>query len=127
MGVLKCGSKRGEENRGALPEQGMPWWREQKMIEECQHQRDPATLKRLCRIIEWSKMEEQPIAVIYAHRYGPTSMIGQVVRIDLVQRWLILNNGREEVIPFSLILGAEKVPEAAGQGVDGMDGSVKTG
>ena len=75
---------------------------------------DPEALEEIGRMIEWSKLEEQAIEITNASKYGPKKYMGHVVRIDPVERWLVMRNGEDkELIPFSVIIGAEEPSDDA--------------
>jgi len=66
-------------------------------------------IEEISRLISWSKMEEKPITLIYADRYGSKQITGVIVRIDPIERWLIIQGeeGRR-LIPLAQIVGAEE-------------------
>lgn len=111
--ALERGNKLWEGHRMILPEYEEELWRERKKKEEYRPpELDPDALEEIARMIEWSMTEEEPVEITYASKHGPKTYIGHVVRIDPVERWLIMRNGREkEMIPFSIILGAGEPPE----------------
>src|SRR5699024_12696897 len=92
MKALERGNKLWEGHRIILPEYEDQLWRERKKKEEYR----PPALEEIGRMIEWSKVEEQAIVITYASKYGPKKYIGHVVRIDPVERWLVMRNGRSE-------------------------------
>ncbi|PTM51712.1 YolD-like family protein [Desmospora activa] len=110
---LNRGNKLWEGNRIILPEHEESLWQAQRKSEEYQPpELDPDALEEIGRIIAWSKLEEQAIEVTYAAKYGTDKYIGHVVRIDPVERWLILQNGEDKkLFPFSIIIGAEKMTD----------------
>ena len=66
-------------------------------------------VEEISRLISWSKAQEKPITLIYADRYGPKRITGVVVRIDPIERWLVIEGEEDrELISFSKIIGAEK-------------------
>jgi len=85
---------------------------EQKQREREYHPPELAadTLEEIGRVIEWSKVKKQPIAVTYASKYGPKRCVGYVTRLDPIERWLVIQNAEDKrMIPLSKIIGAEAV------------------
>lgn len=115
MRSLERRNKLWEGHRMILPEHEAQLWRARQREEEY---RPPVlaedALQEISRLIERSYLEEQPIEVTYASSYGPQKYIGYVMRIDPVERWLVMQNGADkELIPFSIITGAEELFEDA--------------
>lgn len=113
--ALERGNKLWEGHRMILPEHEAKLGQERQREEEY---RPPLlaedVLQEISRLIERSHLEEQPIEVTYASSYGPQKYIGYVMRIDPVERWLVMQNGADkELIPFSKIIGAEELFEDA--------------
>lgn len=109
--ALERGNKLWEGHRMILPQQEERLWQERKRQEEY---RPPVleedALEEINRVIRWSWMEAQPIQVTYGSKYGERKYIGYVMRLDPVERWLILRNGEDkELIPFSIITKAEEL------------------
>lgn len=72
---------------------------------------DSISLQRVCRLIECSKLEEQPIVIRFVNSGRVRESIGHVVGIDLVKRMLLICNGEfQEAISFTAIVGADKLP-----------------
>mgnify|MGYP001229412615 CR=1 FL=1 len=68
-------------------------------------------MEEISRLIAWSKTQEKPIALTYAERFGPKRITGVIVRIDPIERWLVIQTETEEdrrMIPLSQIIGAEE-------------------
>lgn len=66
-------------------------------------------VEEISRLISWSKAQEKPITLIYADRFGPKRITGVIVRIDPIERWLILQGEEDRrMIPLAQIVGAEE-------------------
>lgn len=67
-------------------------------------------LTEIGRLIEQSYRDRTPIQLTVAGKWEPLQRTGIVVRIDAVERWLVLQSGDErEMIPFRSVLAAEEV------------------
>ena len=115
MKALERGNKLWEGHRIILPEYEDQLWRERKKKEEYRPPAlEPEALEEIGSMIEWSKVEEQAIVITYASKYGPKKYIGHVIRIDPVERWLVMRNGEDkELIPFPAIIGVEEPSDDA--------------
>ncbi|PTX60801.1 YolD-like protein [Melghirimyces profundicolus] len=113
--ALERGNKLWEGHRMMLPEHEAQLWQERKRKEEYRPpELAPDALEEIGRMIEWSKLEEKPIVVTYASKYGPKKYLGHVVKVDPVERWLVMRNGEDkEMLPFSIIIGAEEPTDDA--------------
>jgi hypothetical protein len=57
-------------------------------------------LEEINRVIE--------CAVTYARKYGPKRCVGNVVPVDPIERWVVIQNRKDRrMIPLSMIIGAE--------------------
>ena len=69
-------------------------------------------LEELDRMIRWSRAKKKPIVLTYASKYGPKRCTGYILNINLLEGWLILENGEEKrLIPLSKIVGAERATD----------------
>ncbi|MFC4077831.1 YolD-like family protein [Salinithrix halophila] len=115
MKGLDRGNKLWEGHRMILPEHEERLWKERRKAEAyVPPDLDPDQLAEIGRMIERALLEEEPILITYASKYGPKKVCGFVARIDSVERWILIKNGdHREMIPFRNILGAESPPEDA--------------
>lgn len=113
--ALEGGNKLWEGHRMILPEHEAQLWRARKRGEEY---RPPVLAENALEEIQsldWTVIHGGAADPgKYASKYGGQKYIGFVMRIDPVERWLVMQNGEDkELIPFSIITWAEELFEDA--------------
>ncbi|MGF7086932.1 hypothetical protein JOD24_000764 [Kroppenstedtia sanguinis] len=108
---LQRGNKLWEGHRMILPEHEHHLWQERRRQEEYRPpELDPDALEAIGRTIERSFLDREPVRITYASKYGPRRTGGTVLKINPIERWILLGNDEErQLIPFPLILDAEEV------------------
>lgn len=109
--VMDRGNKLWEGHRVILPEhRDLLFERRQKEQEFHLPELTEDQMEEISRLIAWSKIEERAITLTYAERYGPKQITGVIIRVNPIERWLIIESEEDRrMIPFTQIIGAEEV------------------